>query len=250
MIIWAALLWAAAASSPGTPAYERANALFVKRNLPASQAAVDEALRLDPRFVPALTLKAKLAMAAKRFDLARPVLEQALAIEPAAAYPRFLYGLQFYLSNELQPALTQFRKARELNPSDARAAQYLGLTMESLGQPMEALAQYEQAAKLGPKSADILLTGARLLLSLNRLQESAQWINRSLQLEPDSRDAHFEKARLLLRTGELAQAAAQGELALHLPPGDTLDSQIHYLLIRAYRDSDPDAAARHAETLR
>ena len=250
MMIWAAMLLVAAAQSPGTPAYEHASALFKERNLPASQAAVDEALRLDPRLVPALTLKAKLAMAAKRFDIARTVLELALAIEPTAAYPRFLYGLQFYLSNELRPALTQFRKARELNRSDARAAQYLGLTLESLGQPMEALTQYEQAAKLNPKSLDILLTGARLLLSLNRLPESAQWIDQSLQFDPQSRDAHFEKARLLLRSGDLAHAAEQGELALHLPAGDTLDSQIHYLLIRAYRDSDPAAAARHAESLR
>ena len=250
MMIWAAMLLVAAAQSPGTPAYERASALFQERNLPASQAAVDEALRLDPRLVPALTLKAKLAMAAKRFDIARTVLEQALAIEPTAAYSQFLYGLQFYLSNELQPALIQFRKARELNHSDARAAQYLGLTMESLGQPIGALSQYEQAAKLNPKSTDILLTGARLLLSLNRLPEAARWIDQSLQVDPNSRDAHFEKARLLLRRGDLSGAAEQGELALHLLGGDTRDSQIHYLLIRAYRDSDPAAAARHAESLR
>jgi tetratricopeptide (TPR) repeat protein len=189
-------------------------------------------------------------MAAKRFDIARTALEQALAIEPTAAYPQFLYGLQFYQSNELQPALTQFRKARELNRSDARAAQYLGLTMESLGQPIEALAEYEQAAKLNPKNTDILLTGARLLLSLNRLPESALWIDQSLQFDPKSRDAHFEKARLLFRRGDFARAAEEGELALHLPAGDTLDSQIHYLLTRAYRDSDPAAAARHAESLR
>ena len=122
--------------------------------------------------------------------------------------------------------------------------------MESLGQPIEALSQYEQAAKLNPKSSDILLTGARLLLSLNRLPEAAQWIDQSVQFNPNSRDAHFEKARLLLKRGDLIHAAEQGELALHLPAGDTLDSQIHYLLVRAYRDSDPAAAARHAESLR
>jgi len=37
----------AAAQSPGTPAYERASALFQERSLPASQAAVDDALSLD-----------------------------------------------------------------------------------------------------------------------------------------------------------------------------------------------------------
>ena len=249
-MIHALLLIMFAAQSPGTPAYVRASALFAARDLAGSQAAVDDAIRLDPGLVPALILKAKLAMNAKRFDIARSVLDQALVIEPNGAYARFLYGLLFYMTNELQPALVQFRRARELNHSDGRAAQYLGLTMESLGQPLDALAQYRQAAALSPRSPDIFLTGARLLLSLNRVQESAEWIEQGLKLDPDSRDAHFEKARLLMRKGDLAEAAKQGELALKLLPGETADSQIHYLLVRAYRESDPDAAARHAESLR
>jgi len=39
------------------PGSQHASALFQEGNLPASQAAVDEALSLDPRLVPALTLK-------------------------------------------------------------------------------------------------------------------------------------------------------------------------------------------------
>src|SRR5262252_2048645 len=90
----ALVLFGATPSSPGYSAYEKANELFVAKKLPEALAATEEALRLDPKLVPALTLKAKLAMAAYRLDVAKRCLEEALAIDPRAAYAQFLYGLE------------------------------------------------------------------------------------------------------------------------------------------------------------
>src|SRR6185295_6741702 len=47
-------------------AYEQANRFFVQRKFQESMNSLDEALRLDPNLVPALTLRAKLAMAIRR----------------------------------------------------------------------------------------------------------------------------------------------------------------------------------------
>lgn len=251
----ALLLFGATHSSPGSAAYERANALFVEKKFPEALAAADEALRLDPKLVPALTLKAKLAMAAYRLDVARRCLEQALALDPRAPYAQFLYGLEAYLGNDVKEALPRFRKARQLNPKDPRAALYLGLTLESLGQPGEALSLYEEAVRLersaGEPHAETLLPGARLLLLLGRLEECERWIRQAVKLAPQSRDVHFEFARILLKKGDAAQAAAAGETALGLSEGVVTDAAIHYLLIRAYRQSGmPDRAAIHAEIMR
>ncbi|HEY2014235.1 MAG TPA: tetratricopeptide repeat protein [Bryobacteraceae bacterium] len=244
-----------AATSPGHDAYEKANALFAAKKLPEALAAAEEALRLDPKLVPALTLKAKLAMAASRYDMAQQCLEQALAIDPRAAYAQFLYGLVAYLGNDPQAALLRFRKARQLSPTDPRAALYLGLTVETLGQPAQALSLYEEAVRLeraaGPIHAEFLLPGARLLLLLGRLPESERWIRQAIEASPGSRDAHFELARILLAKGDAEQAAAQGEMALTLPDGVITDPAIHYLLIRAWRQAgQPERAARHANIMR
>jgi len=252
---FALVLFGATPPSPGYAAYQRANALFVAKKLPEALAAAEEALRLDPKLVPALTLKAKLAMAAYRLDVARRCLEQALALDPRAPYAQFLYGLEAYLGNDVKEALPRFRKARQLNPSDPRAALYLGLTLESLGQPGEALSLYEEAVRLersaGELDAETLLPGARLLLLLGRLEECERWIRQAAKLSPNSRDVHFEFARLLLKKGDAAQAAAEGETALGLSEGVVTDAAIHYLLIRAYRQSGmPDRAAIHAEVMR
>src|SRR5262249_28875331 len=96
VLLCAASLFGDNSASPGYAAYQKANALLVAKKLPEAVAAVDEALRLDPKLVPALTLKAKLAMAASRLDVARRCLEQALSIDPRSQYAQFLYGLEAF----------------------------------------------------------------------------------------------------------------------------------------------------------
>jgi tetratricopeptide (TPR) repeat protein len=252
------LAFALCASPPASPAqaaYEKANALFIEKKLPEALAAADEALRLDPKLVPALTLKAKLAMAAYRLDVARRCLEQALAIEPRAPYAQFLYGLEAYLENDMKAALPRFRRARELNPVDPRAALYLALTTESLGQPAEAMSLYEEAVRLERSANDLhgetLLPGAKLLFLLGRLDECERWLVQAAKLSPKSRDVHFEFARLLFEKGDAQRAAPEGEAALMLSEGIVTDTAIRYLLIRAYQKLGmADRAAMHAEIMR
>jgi tetratricopeptide (TPR) repeat protein len=250
-----ALLLGGAPPSAGYAAYERANQLFVAKKLPEAVAAVDEALRLDPKLIPALTLKAKLAMAAHRLDVARQCLEQALALDPRAQYAQFLYGLEAYLRNDLAAALPRFQKAHELNAADPRSALYLGLTVESLGRPEEALSLYKEAVRLeraaGTLDEETLLPGARLLLFLGQIKECESWLRQAEAISPNSRDVHFELARLLLKKGDAAQAATEGEKALALSEGIVTDAAIHYLLIRAYQQSGkPERAEVHAEIMR
>ena len=253
------LCGAAAASqsdreSPGYAAYRRANSLFVAKKFPESLASVEEALRLDPNLVPALTLHAKMAMSQNRFDLARQNLEHAISVDPASSYARFLYGLNFYLANDLKLALPQFEKAGQMDPADPRSALYLGLTYESLGRTAEALALYEKAVHLEELAKapqpETYLTGSRLLLALGRLDDSGIWIRKALKLQPDSRETLFELGRLLLKKGDAAQASRVGEEALRLPGANPTDIQIHYLLIRSYAGTNPAEAARHAEVVR
>jgi tetratricopeptide (TPR) repeat protein len=77
--------------SPGYASYQRANRMFTEKRYQDAMNLLDEALRLDPALVPALTLRSKLAMAINRYDVARRDLEKAIAADPSAWYARFLY---------------------------------------------------------------------------------------------------------------------------------------------------------------
>ena len=260
---WMALLaillarWAAAQVPPsaGYPAYERANRLFVAGKYQESFNAVDEALRLDSKLVPALTLKAKLAMSINRYDVARECLERAIAADPSSWYSQFLYGFQFYQQNEMPEAIRALEKTRRLNPRDPRTALYLGLAKESLGQTTEALNSYQEAIRIGEATGkldtDMLLTCSRLLLLLGDYEKCGGLVQRALKLAPNSRDPHFESARLLLKKGDPAGAAKEGEIALQLRTGDVTDRQVHFLLIQAYQAGGREReASQHASALR
>ena len=245
----------AAEVSPGQTAYEQANAFFAAGKFPQAGAAVAESLRLDPKLVPALTLKAKMEMADNHFEAAGRTLERALLVDPKAEYAQFLYGLAAFLSNDMAQALPRFRKARQLNPLNPRTARYLGITCESLGYIDEAMLLYRDAVRLertkGPADAETLLPGARLLFLLGQLEESERWIREAIAVAPKFRDAHFELARVLLKKGDSETAADAGEKALQFTGAIVTDAQIHYLLIQAWgRSGQPERAAKHAETLR
>jgi len=246
---------AQAPPSPGRPAYEKANRLFVAGQYQEAFNAVDEALRLDPKLAPALTLKAKLAMAANRYDVARESLERAIAADPASSYAQFLYGFQFYQQNEIPAAVQALEKARRLNQRDPRIVLYLGLSHESLGQIDEALRNYRGAIRLGETSGqldvDMLLSCSRLLFRLGQFDECRRWIDRALKLAPGARDPHFESARLILKTGDPASAAKEGEIALQERTGDVTDPQVHFLLVQAYQAmGQTEQAERHAAAIR
>jgi len=234
-----------------TAAYDRANRLFIAHQYQECMNAVDEALRLDPNLVAALTLRAKLAMAANRYDLAKENLERAIAAEPASWYPRFLYGFQFYQQNEMPAAIASFEHALKLNPRAPEPTLYLGLADEALGRTDEALALYKRAVELeetsGKLRSETLLTYSRLLLLMGEFAECGRTIARAEKVDSASRDPHFEAARLAMKEGNPAHAAKEGEIALRLHEGDVTDRQVHFLLVQAFRASGQDAdATRHA----
>uniref|UniRef100_Q01PC1 Tetratricopeptide TPR_2 repeat protein n=1 Tax=Solibacter usitatus (strain Ellin6076) TaxID=234267 RepID=Q01PC1_SOLUE len=248
-------LVAAAQPPAGLAAYARADRMFREHRFQDAMDAVDEALRLNPNLVPALTLRARLAMAANRYDVARQSLERAIAADPQSWYARFLYGFHFYEQNEMPAAIAALEKARDLNAHDPPAALYLGLAYEAVGRADEALQLYRRAIELeeasGALHVETLLTASRLSLLLGRFDDAAGLAQRAAKIDPASRDPHFELARVWLKKAVSAKAISEGEAALGLQHGDTPDRQVHFLLVQAYRAAGEDEQAqRHAEALR
>ena len=254
VLILGSILFAQSAS-PGYRAYQRANDLFLKQQFPASLDAVEEALRLDAKLVPALTLRAKLAMAANRTDLARADLERAVAIDAKSAYAQFLLGLVLYQLNELRLALPPLEAASKLTPKDPRAPLYLGLCQESLGDADAAAALYEKAIRLeeaaGQPQAETYLIAARLQFLLDHVDAAEKLVQKAIRRNAASREAHFEYARIAAHGRRFDLAVREANLALTLPRTETTDQQIHALLARSYQAlGDSSNAARHAQAAR
>lgn len=252
----ALLLLLAAGSLWGEPqdrvreTYTRANQLFVEKKFDAALAALEQALAENPRYVPALTLRAKLAMAVARLDVARRDLLLAAEIEPASPYTQFMLGFFYYLENDFKRALPALERARELDPASSRTHFYLALSHEGLADAARAIEMYDRALALAEAArqadTDIWIAYARLLFALGEYSKCLPLIEKALSAEPTSRDAHYERGRLHFQAGEFAAAARAGERALGLASVGTMDRQIHFLLARAYtRSGDSRRAAAH-----
>ena len=230
--------------------YNRANALFTQQRMQEAASEVEAALAADPKLVPALTLKAKLAMAINQFDIARACLQSAAAIEPNSHYVQFMLGFFHYVDNDFSKAIPALERARALNGNDIRTHFYLALSLEGIAEPQKARTFYERTLELekraNKRSADTHIAFARLLFTLGEYESSEKHVAQALQIEPGSRDGHYETGRLHFERKQFEEAAAAGERALKLTGAGTTDRQIHFLLARCYRKlGKAELAASH-----
>ena len=251
------MIWLVALQLALSPAqhYENAKQDFAQRKFSEAVSEVDSALHENPYMVPALVLKARLAMFAHRPDVAKSCLITAITADPTSEQAQFFLGVFHYTQNEFKFAISPLETAQTLSSKDPLPVFYLAMTHQALGNESKALELYRQAENLSPEksaqSAEILVTYGRFLLSLGRTEESIGKDRQAIEADPESRDAHYELAKGLEHEGDFKNAAIEGERALTLPELGTSDAQIHFLLAALYRKlNQPDLAKAHLEKFR
>jgi Flp pilus assembly protein TadD len=240
---------AAFAASLAAGDYQKANDLFQKEQFGEASEALNRALQQDPTYIPAWTLRGRMAMAFNRFDIARAAFLKAVQLDASSPHAQFMLGFFYYVDNDFTRAVPALETAARLNPADARALLYLAMSNEGLAKPELALDLYQKTialeAQLHKPSPETHTAYGRLLFSLGRMDESATQVARVLDLDPKSRDGHYERGRIAFERGDAAGAVADGEKALGQPGKGTTDRQIQFLLARAYAKlgRSEDAAA-------
>jgi tetratricopeptide (TPR) repeat protein len=232
--------------------YENAKQDFAERKFDEAVSEVNAALHESPYMVPALVLKARLAVFAHRPDVAKSCLITAVTADPASEEAQFFLGTFYYLQNDFKLAISPLQTAQTLSPKSPLPVFYLAMTQEALGDGTKALQLYQQAEDLSPEkspqSASILVAYGRFLFSMGRFEESIEKDRRAIEGDAESRDAHYELAKGLDHEGDFKDAALEGEQALTLPVFGTSDAQIHFLLASIYQKlKQPDLAKAHFE---
>jgi protein O-GlcNAc transferase len=248
------MIWLLALQLAVSPAqhYENAKQDFAQRKFSEAVSEINAALHESPDMVPALVLKARLAVFAHRPDVARSCLITAITADPASEEAQFFLGSFYYLQNDFKSAISPLQTAQTLSPKSPLPVFYLAMTQEALGDAPKALEFYQQAENLSPEkspqSASILVAYGRFLFSMGRVKDSIEKDRRAIEWDAESRDAHYELAKGLDHEGEFKDAAPEAEQALTLPMLGTSDAQIHFLLARIYlRLKQPDLAKAHYE---
>jgi len=246
------MIWLLALQLAVGPAqhYENAKQYFAQRKFTEADSEVNTALHESPYMVPALVLKARMALFAHRPDVAKSCLITAITADPGSEEAQFFFGLYYYMQNDFKLALAPLQTAETLSPKNPLPVFYLAMTQEALGDATKALELYQQAESLSPEkspqSASILVAYGRFLFAMGRYEDSIAKDRRAIEGDAASRDAHYELAKGLEHEGDFKDAALEGERALTLPVFGTSDAQIHFLLAGLYlKLQQPDLAKVH-----
>ena len=139
--------------------------LRTRRNqLDDADAEYRTALRLDPKFVPAMANLADLDRQRGRDKEGEELLRAATAIEPNNAAIKHSLGLLLVRQHNYTEALPLFREAATLEPDNARYAYVYAIALNSAGSTAEAKALLLSAHKRHPTDRNVLVT----LITLER----------------------------------------------------------------------------------
>ncbi len=183
-----------------------------------AKAEFQQALDLNPDFVPARLYLAETYLWYSRPKQAREQLEAALARAPGQ--PRLLALLadtERRLGNP-QRAVDLSRQALAANPSFMQARYYAGLALLDLGQRDEGIRELEHIAQSGAPVPDVYLSLGYAYLEAGRSREALAMLVQANRLAPERPDIRFQLARAYRSNGLLTEAEAQLKLAM--PTGD------------------------------
>ncbi|MFQ3324431.1 MAG: putative CXXCH cytochrome family protein [Pseudomonadales bacterium] len=121
-----------------------------------AEVAYKHALRLAPKFVPALLNLADFYRSQNRDWQAKPLLEQAIAVAPDQAPSHHSLGLLLVRQKQLTDALVSLKTASELAPETIRYAYVYAVALDSAGQTQQAVDQLLKALKWAPQDYQLL----------------------------------------------------------------------------------------------
>ena len=159
--------------------------LHAQRNEPqAAEAAYEQALALNPSFVPAYANLADLYRAQRRDDDVDTVLARGLEAIPLSGDLHHALGLLRVRQQRRPEALESLRRAAELMPEVARYSYVFGVALNSTGRGQQALEVLQGAHRRHPGDRDILLALTTISRDRGAIDAALEFGRRLQSLDP------------------------------------------------------------------
>lgn len=162
---------------------------------------------------------------------------------PAAEFYRISdRALALYRQGKFEEAITEWKRALELEPGDAAAISNLGAALHGAGRYEEAAGEFARALEIDPDNVRAHTNIGIALARSRRYAEAARHFERALELRPGDAQARSAYGGMLVETGQIERALVHLRIALQLTP-DSPDALNNYAgaLARAgrYQESLP-----------
>src|ERR1022692_2884158 len=161
-----------------------------------AESELKTALRLDPKFVPAMVNFADLYRQQQRDAEGQQWLEKAIKVAPDAAEPLYALGLLKVRQKQYQEALSLLAKAARLQPSNSRYSYVYAVALNSTGHADGAIAVLEQAHQRRPADRQVLAGLIAFERDKGNLPSAIAYAQQLVQLDPNDPDAKATLAQL------------------------------------------------------
>jgi Flp pilus assembly protein TadD len=119
------------------------------------QKAIRQALKLAPRYLPAMLNLADIYRAQNRDDLGEPVLRDAITQYPESGDAHHAMGLLYVRTGRVNDAVMMLQQASRLSPDNAQYAMVYALALLKIGKQTEGLQELRSAAQRFPDNESI-----------------------------------------------------------------------------------------------
>lgn len=139
---------------------------------------------------------------------------------PPVPNAHYLYGFLLYASDP-DEAVLEFRKEREVNPSNTAAEVMLAWIPLLQNDGTEALPYAQKAAAEDPTLASAQLVLGRALSETGDTKNAIQYLEKTAQLQPDNLEVHLALAKAYSKSGRKEDARRERLLCLEMTKNDT-----------------------------
>jgi TolB-like protein/Tfp pilus assembly protein PilF len=206
--------------------YLKARELFIAReNLPRSWELLEQATRMDPKFVRAWEALAAVRSVAPSWfpgdevnhnELALEAAHKALSLDPNLSMAYAVIGMKHQITGEgYAGAIRNLDIAIENNPKNSTAWLWRGITLKDMGYIDRALADFETCLEIDPAYLNCAQYRAESLLTLGRIEEGVQQLEATFPYNFHSTDGKF--VSYYVRTGQRNMAYLVAALSMRNP---------------------------------
>lgn len=134
--------------------------------------------------------------------------QEAIRLKPQYVEALSNVGNVYRRQREWDKAIAAYKKARQLNPQSADLLNNLGVVYKEKGDLDQALAQYQQATRLSPQHTEAHHNMGVALKDQGKLEEAAEAFQQALNLKPDYPNAHYHLGLIRLWQQRTSDALA------------------------------------------
>jgi tetratricopeptide (TPR) repeat protein len=175
----------------------RAEAWKLKGEIDRAMKDLNEAIRLDPKFVKGFLNRGILWMKQDEYAKAVSDFDEAIRLDPKSAVAFANRGIALTGSMEYRKAILDYDKAVRLDPKSLVALFARGNFRASLSEDGRAIGDYDEIIRLDPKFAPAFLNRGLVFAMMKEYDKAIRDYDEAIRLAPTSEEGYRRKASLL-----------------------------------------------------